>query len=131
MTSTSESCRSRSARQSAPTRRRCPASSCGSLVALRRPAAYFHKEVVELREVFSDAGHKRTADVMAQLLAAWRIWLRFVVAIKAVTQEESEKCEADILVALHGLAAEQDALQKAADPVDQVVGPATRGARRR
>ena len=45
----------------------------------------FRGEVADLRELFSAVGHKRTADVMAQLLAACpgARWLRFAVAVGA------------------------------------------------
>ena len=79
----------------------------------------FRGEVADLRELFSAVGHKRTADVMAQLLAAWRTWLRFAVAVGAISEDESTQIETEMLAALHVLAAEQDAAKQTSDPVER------------
>jgi Domain of unknown function (DUF927) len=63
--------------------------------------------------------HPRTADAIAQLAAAWSIWLRFVVHVGAGSCDEVSAIEGSVWKTLSGLAAEQAALQRASDPVDR------------
>jgi hypothetical protein len=63
--------------------------------------------------------HARTADNIAQLSAAWIIWLRFVVDAGAMTAEEAKQVEATVWQTLIEVAAEQVAAQRAYDPVDR------------
>src|SRR5262249_17161057 len=63
--------------------------------------------------------HARTADAIAQLGAAWSIWLRFVVDVGAATPEEVAAVEDSVWQTLTALAVEQADLQRANDPVDR------------
>jgi hypothetical protein len=63
--------------------------------------------------------HARTADAIAQLVAAWTVWLRFVVKVGAVTAEEAAAIECEVIESLTALATEQSDLQRASDPVDR------------
>jgi hypothetical protein len=63
--------------------------------------------------------HARTADNIAQLSAAWTIWLRFVAETGAMTLEEISQVEATVWQALVDLAVEQSAVQRVFDPVDR------------
>jgi Domain of unknown function (DUF927) len=61
--------------------------------------------------------HARTADVLAQISATWTIWLRFAVDIDAMTRQEAAVIEEEVWATLTSLAGEQQALQRANDPV--------------
>jgi hypothetical protein len=51
--------------------------------------------------------HPRTADAIAQLSAAWSLWLRFVMYVGAATREEAARIEGTAWEALTTLAAER------------------------
>jgi hypothetical protein len=63
--------------------------------------------------------HARTADAIAQLGAAWSIWLRFVVDVGAASPEEVVAIEESVCQTLAALAVEQADLQRANDPIDR------------
>jgi hypothetical protein len=63
--------------------------------------------------------HARTADAIAQLGAAWSIWLRFVGDVGAATPEEVAAVEDSVWQTLTALALDQADLQRANDPVDR------------
>jgi len=63
------------------------------------------------------AEHKRTADVIAQLAAAWNLFLFFAIDIGAIDEAMAERIEADMWAGLTEVAGEQSELQRAAEPV--------------
>ena len=63
--------------------------------------------------------HSRTADNIAQLSAAWSIWLRFVVVVGAATPDEATQIDGAVWQTLKAIATEQGALQRVYDPVDR------------
>jgi Domain of unknown function (DUF927) len=63
--------------------------------------------------------HARTADILAQLFAAWSIWLKFIVATGAINSNAASAIEDEVWSTLAGLAPEQHDLQRANDPVDR------------
>jgi hypothetical protein len=66
-----------------------------------------------------DIAHAGTADRLAQLYAAWVIWLRFAVDVGAVEPKEAEAIKDEVWATLKELAAEQQALQREHDPIDR------------
>ncbi len=72
----------------------------------------------ERRDKLSNS-HARTADAIAQLAAAWSIWLRFVLDVGAASPEEVVALEESVWQTLLALAVEQADLQRANDPVDR------------
>jgi hypothetical protein len=76
----------------------------------------FQEKRLELRKVI-EADHKRTADVVAQLAAAWHMFLFFAVDVGAIDKEAAERIEASVWAGLLELSAEQSDLQLAAEPV--------------
>jgi hypothetical protein len=79
------------------------------------------KEFKELthqyRTEFPEGVHGRTADVFAQVMATWRIYLRFVVATGAWTQEEADSLLTTIWETLNELIVEQSDHQRVFDAV--------------
>jgi hypothetical protein len=72
----------------------------------------------ERRNMLSNS-HARTADAIAQLGAAWSIWLRFVVDVGAASPDEAAALQQSVWQTLTALAMEQADLQRANDPVDR------------
>ena len=66
-----------------------------------------------------DLSHARTADSIAQLSAAWAIWLRYTVEMGVVTQAQAEEIEREVWSTLASLATKQHDLQLANDPVER------------
>jgi hypothetical protein len=66
-----------------------------------------------------DASHRRTADAIAQLGAAWRIFLWYALDAEAVQEHEARQIEDRMWAGLTDLATEQALLQQAADPVER------------
>ena len=64
-----------------------------------------------------DVAHARTADTFAQIFATWVIWLRFVVEVGVATRDEADAIEGEVWSTLIALAAEQQDLQRANEPV--------------
>jgi hypothetical protein len=79
------------------------------------------KEFKELthqyRTEFPDGVHGRTTDIFAQVMAAWKIFLRFVVATGAWTQEEADSLLETIRETLNELIVEQSDHQRIFDAV--------------
>lgn len=63
--------------------------------------------------------HARTADAIAQLSAAWTMWLRYVVHVGAATEREATAIEGEVWETLTWLASEQADAQRASDPVER------------
>jgi hypothetical protein len=63
--------------------------------------------------------HPRTTDALAQVYAAWKIWLRFAAETGAATAAEAAEAEGAVLATLRSLAREQQALQQENDPVER------------
>ena len=64
-----------------------------------------------------EAEHKRTADVVAQLAAAWDIFLLFAMEIGAADEPHANMVQQQVWAGLTEVAAEQETLQKASEPV--------------
>ena len=75
------------------------------------------KAMREERRHQFEISHKRSADVFAQLSAAWTILLRFAREIGAVREPECSTIEAEVGKAMEELIAEQKELQASADPI--------------
>jgi hypothetical protein len=80
--------------------------------------AEFQAERLVLRATV-DASHRRTADAIAQLAAAWRVFLWYAVDVEALNQHQAEQVRQRVWAGLTELAAEQALLQQAADPVER------------
>ena len=75
------------------------------------------KAMREERRHQFEINHKRSADVFAQLSAAWTILLRFAREIGAVTEPECSAIEVEVGKAMEELIAEQKELQASSDPI--------------
>ena len=64
-----------------------------------------------------EAEHKRTADVVAQLAAAWDIFLLFAIEIGATDEAHASMVQTQVWAGLTEVAAEQKTLQQASEPV--------------
>jgi hypothetical protein len=84
---------------------------------LEAKQAQFQEHVKTHRERARTADHKRTADVMAQLMAAWGVWLDFAVEVGAVTEEAAAEIADRVWKTLLDLGSEQSALQEESNPV--------------
>jgi hypothetical protein len=76
----------------------------------------FQATRLELRKGI-EAEHKRTADVVAQLAAAWDIFLLFAIDIGATDEAHANLIQQQVWAGLTEVAAEQRTLQQASDPV--------------
>jgi hypothetical protein len=76
----------------------------------------FKKKRLEFREKV-DAEHKRTADVVAQVAAAWCLFLLFAIDVGAIDEQAAERFEDEVWTGLNEVAAEQSELQRATEPV--------------
>jgi hypothetical protein len=64
-----------------------------------------------------EAEHKRVADAIAQLFAAWNLYLSYAVDIEAINEDMAERIKSEVWAGLKGMAAEQGELQAASEPV--------------
>jgi hypothetical protein len=79
----------------------------------------YEAERQRLRAAALEGQHRRTADAVAQIAAAWTIWLRHAVEIGAVGADEASRIRGEVWDALLDLAAAQEELQRATDPVER------------
>jgi len=79
----------------------------------------YEAERQRLRAAAQGGQHRRTADAVAQIAAAWTIWLRHAVEIGAVGADEAIRIRDEVWEALLDLAAAQEELQRATDPVER------------
>ena len=79
----------------------------------------FQADVRAWRDKARTADHKRTADVLGQLMAAWSTWLDFAAEIGAITEEAAEEISRRVWNALLELGSEQSALQEESNPVEK------------
>jgi hypothetical protein len=79
----------------------------------------YEAERQRLRATAKEGQHRRTADAIAQIAAAWTIWLRHTVEIGAVGADEASRIRGEVWDALLDLAAGQEELQRATDPVER------------
>ena len=77
--------------------------------------ASMNQIIDERRAIFS--GHARTVTVLAQVYAAWTIWLRFAGEAGAVQESEAMAVAGEVWETLLCLAAEQHGNQQQSDPV--------------
>jgi hypothetical protein len=71
----------------------------------------------QFRTEFPDGVHGRTADIFAQVMATWKVFMRFVVATGAWTQEDADAHLKDVWETLNALIVEQSAQQRVFDAV--------------
>jgi hypothetical protein len=90
----------------------------------------FQRTRLELRKGI-EAEHKRTADVVAQLAAAWDIFLLFSTEIGAADEPHANLLQSHVWAGLTEVAAEQKTLQQASEPVtrfrDLILGAISTG----
>src|SRR5262245_47477428 len=86
---------------------------------LDRVRGEYEAERQRLRAVAVEGQHRRTADAVAQIAAAWTIWLRHAVEIGAVGTDEASRIRGEVWDALLDLTAAQEELQRATDPVER------------
>jgi hypothetical protein len=79
---------------------------------------FFQARRLQFRDK-AEAEHKRTADVVAQLAAAWCLFLSFAMDVGAIDEREAERLEGEVWAGLIEGAAEQSELQRAAEPVSR------------
>ena len=77
------------------------------------------KSLSHQRRLEVGVGHDRVADNLAQISATWIIYLRFAVEIGAITRADADRIEIEVTSTLKELAADQQTLQRANDPVDR------------
>jgi hypothetical protein len=77
--------------------------------------AHFQEQRLALREQ-TQAEHKRTADVVAQLGAAWDAFVGFALEVGAIDKNTAEELWDRVWAGLLEAAAEQAILQQAAEP---------------
>jgi hypothetical protein len=71
----------------------------------------------QYRVMFPEGVHGRTADIFGQVMATWRLYMRFVVATGAWTQAESDAHLKTVWETLNELIIEQSDHQRAFDAV--------------
>jgi hypothetical protein len=82
----------------------------------------FRASARELRDELSgSASHRRVPDMIGELLAAFNIFMEFVVESGAISSEESEPIRSRCRRALLDSAERQDAHQAAADPAERFI----------
>jgi hypothetical protein len=77
--------------------------------------AHFQEQRLAIREQIQ-ADHKRTADVVAQLAAAWDVFLAFALEVGAIDKHAAEALWERVWAGLMEISAEQAILQQAAEP---------------
>ena len=86
---------------------------------LDRVRGAYETERQRLRIAAPEGQHRRSADAVAQMAAAWTVWLRHAVEIGAAGVDEASRIRDEVWDALLDLAAAQEELQRATDPVER------------
>jgi phage/plasmid primase-like uncharacterized protein len=86
-----------------------------------RRAVFTERFMMARSNLAPRVAHPRTADMLGQLAAAARLFLRFASHANAITNEEAAVLHQRILTGLDDAAGEQSTAQSAADPVEVFV----------
>ena len=87
-----------------------------------RKAMFQERFAIARTKLADRLGHPRTADILAQLAAAARLFLCFAAEVGAVTDLVASEQHRRILAGLMAAANEQITAQAAADPVETFIG---------